>query len=89
MIHLLKSNAYLKFKSAANTILYNLQKIKIDTNETFDQFGKRLWIMYTTCLRNMIRKDPSFLPRYFIRGLDVNFNYTRELINIGSLNWSN
>ncbi len=88
MLHTLQSNAYPKSRSAANAIMSNLHTIKIQPQETFEQFGKRLRTLYTTCLQNGYQNDPMFLPRCFINGLDSNFDMTREMIQHGSLDWS-
>ena len=88
MLHTLKHNAYPKSRSAANAIMANLHTIKINQNETFEQFGKRLRTLYATCLQNGYHNDPHFLPRCFLNGLDANFDRTREMIQHGSLDWS-
>lgn len=62
--------------------------IKISHKETFEQFGKRLCTLYTTCLQNGYHNEPQFLPHCFLNGLDTNFDTTRDMIQHGSLDWS-
>ena len=43
--------------------------------------------MYNTCTRSGIHYDNGFLIRCFIQGLDVNFDHTCKIIDLGVLKW--
>ena len=43
--------------------------------------------MYKTCTRSGIPYDEGFLVRCFMHGLDSNFDYTREMIDVGVLKY--
>ena len=49
MLHLLKSNAYRKSKSATNAIMANLHTVKIKQDESFEKFGNNTHKHSTLC----------------------------------------
>lgn len=72
---------YLQINNAMHS-----QRIKPD--ESSNTFAKRLCLMYKTCTRSGIPYDEGFLIRCFMQGLDSNFNYTWEMIDVGVLNYN-
>ena len=74
-------------KSSANNIYNSLSNQTIKPDESFDSFATRLRLMYKTCTRSGISYDEDYLVRCFIKGLDCNFDYSRELLSQGVLDW--
>ena len=74
-------------KTSASTIYNALPSQRIKPGESFDEFAKRLRIMYKTCTRSGISHDEGFLIRCFMQGLDSNFDHTREMIDVGALKY--
>ena len=75
--------------SSASTIYNTLGNQHIGKDESFHAFAKRVQLMYKTCTRTVILYDEGFLIRCFIKGLDFNFDQTRELLDCGVLPWYN
>ena len=87
MLHHLVAMKHPTSKSSASTVYNALARQKITPNETFDDFAKKLRIMYKTCTRAGIPYDEGYLIRCFIQGLDHNYDHTRELLDNGVLPW--
>ncbi len=74
-------------KTSASMIYTALTNQHIRPKESFEEFAKRLRIMYKTCTRGGLHHDEGFLIRCFMQGLDSNFDHTREMIDIGALSY--
>ena len=87
MLHHLMDMKHPISKSSASTIYNALSHQTIAPTESFESFAKRLRLMYKTCTRSGIPYDEGFLIRCFIRGLDCNFDNSRDLLDQHVLNW--
>ena len=76
-------------KSSANNIYDALANQSIKPDKSFDSFAPRLRLMYKTCTQSGIAYGRGYLVRCFIKGLDSNFDYSRELLSQGVLRWFN
>ena len=74
-------------KTSASTLYNSLSSQSMKPEESFDEFAKRLRLMYKTCTRSGIPYDEGFLIRCFMQGLDENYDHTREMIDLGVLKW--
>ncbi len=74
-------------KTSASTVYTALTNQHIRPKESFEEFAKRLRIMYKTCTRGGLHHDEGFLIRCFMQGLDSNFDHTREMIDVGALSY--
>ena len=87
MLHHLMDLKHPISKSSATSIYHSLSLQKIGPKESFDSFAKRLRLMYKTCTRSGIKYEESFLVCCFVKGLDSNFDYAREMLDVGAFNW--
>jgi hypothetical protein len=89
MFHHPKEMKYPTSDATINSILNSLYDTKINPKESLEMFAKRLRSNCAICTNHGIPHDEKYLVRCFIRGLDTNFDYTRNLLSNNAISWYN
>jgi hypothetical protein len=87
MFHHLRKMKYPSTEATTTSLMNVMYETKIQPKESLEQFAHRLRSQYITCTANGISLDERYLVRCFIRGLDTNYDYTRDLLLNDALSW--